>query len=267
VIFPDINLARRLEFHEAQSSVEHARLQARLYPWTRAVSQPFAGGQAVFCGRKNPLTQVVGLGLSGQVDPNDLEAIEAFYRARDQKMRIRVCPLAHASLRTLLNQRGYCVEDFLNVYVHELKTIQAPPAVPGLKISLATTEEARSWFKCVGAEGDWTEPDGIAFLLIRSTLSPGTRLFLAWRDGQIVGSGAITIRDGMAALMAGETLPIFRNEGIHTALLHARLKAAVEAGCDLAMIDASPGGASTGNILRAGFQLAYTSVSVLKRLV
>ena len=34
VLFPDFALARRLEFHEAWSSSEHARTQARLYPET-----------------------------------------------------------------------------------------------------------------------------------------------------------------------------------------------------------------------------------------
>jgi hypothetical protein len=43
-------VARRLELHEAWSSVEHAHVQAQLYPETGAVSQPIAGGVAVFAG-------------------------------------------------------------------------------------------------------------------------------------------------------------------------------------------------------------------------
>jgi GNAT superfamily N-acetyltransferase len=70
----------------------------------------------------------------------------------------------------------------------------------------------------------------------------------------------------VAALMAADTLPAFRHQGIHTALMQARLAKAVEAGCDLAMVHAAPGGQSEGNILRSGFQLAYTSVSLVKAL-
>jgi GNAT superfamily N-acetyltransferase len=63
--------------------------------------------------------------------------------------------------------------------------------------------------------------------------------------------------------MAADTLPAFRSRGIHTALVHARLAAAREAGCDLAMVHTRPGAVSQRNILRAGFQLAYTLGTLL----
>lgn len=267
MFFPDLALARRLEFHEAWSSVEHTRIQAQLYPQTGAVSQPIAEGYAVFCGQKSPLSQVYGLGLSSPVLATDLEAIEKFYRNRDRRVRVCVCPLADASLLCLLSERGYSVQDFMNVYIRQVKSLdQEPPTVSGLKIKVATSEEARYWFELLGAGGDWAEPDGITFMTIRCTLKSGTRLFLAWRDGQPVGGGALEIHDGMAALMAADTLPAFRHQGIHTALLHVRLAAAVEAGCDLAMVHTLPGAVSQRNILRSGFQLAYTSVSLLRML-
>jgi GNAT superfamily N-acetyltransferase len=175
--------------------------------------------------------------------------------------------LADPSLRCLLSERGYRVEDFMNVYVRQLKPLdQEPPTVPGLKIKVATSEDARYWFEQLGAGGDWTEPDGLSFMTIRSTLKSGTRLFLAWRDGQPVGGGALEVHNGMAALMAADTLPAFRNQGIHTALLNVRLAAAVEAGCDLVMVQTLPGAVSQHNILRSGFQLAYTSVNLLRML-
>ena len=141
MFFPDIILARHLEFHEAWSSVEHARIQAQLFPQTGATSVPIHEGAAVFCGEKSPLSQVYGLGLSGPVRASDVEA-----------------------------------------------------------------------------------------------------------------------------LMAADTLPDFRHQGIHTALMQVRLAAAAEAGCELAMVHGSPGGQSQGNILRSGFQLAYTSVALLRAL-
>jgi GNAT superfamily N-acetyltransferase len=70
---------------------------------------------------------------------------------------------------------------------------------------------------------------------------------------------------GIAARMAAGTLPEYRQQGIHTALLHARLQAALASGCDLAMVHSRPGAASQRDILRGGFQLVYT-VSKLTRL-
>ena len=80
--------------------------------------------------------------------------------------------------------------------------------------------------------------------------------------GQPVGSGALEVHDGVAALMAAETFTAYRHQGIHTLLLQARLAAAVEAGCDLALVHTRPGAASQRNVLRAGFQLVYTDVTL-----
>ena len=60
--------------------------------------------------------------------------------------------------------------------------------------------------------------------------------------------------------MAASTLPPFRNQGIHAALLHARLTAAREASCNLAMVHTRPGAASQRNVLRTGFALMYTTM-------
>ena len=127
-----------------------------------------------------------------------------------------------------------------------------------MRIRIATTDEAALWFKQAGAGGDWAEPDGLAFMQIRCALKSETALFLAWLMGRAVSGGALEVHNGVASLMAAQTLPAFRNQGIHTALLHARLMAAVKAGCDLAMVHTRPGAVSQRNVLRAGFQLAYT---------
>jgi GNAT superfamily N-acetyltransferase len=147
----------------------------------------------------------------------------------------------------------------MNVYARHVDSLEdESPIDPDARIQVATPDEAELWFEETGASGDWAEPDGLAFMLIRCTLKPETRLFLAWRNGRPVGGGALEIHSGVAALMAAETLPAFRSQGIHTALLRARLVAAHKAGCDLAMVHTRPGAASQRNVLRAGFQLVYT---------
>jgi GNAT superfamily N-acetyltransferase len=152
----------------------------------------------------------------------------------------------------------------MNVYTRQVDARQVddlggePPSVSGLSIQTATPDEARLWFEHEGSGGDWTEPNGLAFMTIRCTLKTDTQLFVAWLNGQPVGGGALETHDGVAALMAAGTLPAYRNRGIHTALLHARLAAAAEGGCDLAMVHTRPGAVSQRNVLRAGFQLAYT---------
>jgi len=264
VLFPDFSLAQRFEFHEAWSSGEHARTQAQLYPETGAVSLPICDGYLVYCGKKSPLNQVYGWGLSGPVLATELEMIETFYRSRELRPQVRVCPLADPSLFQLLGERRYIVQDHMNVYACQVDTLEEElPSVPGLSIQIATPDDAKLWFELDSAGGDWAVPDGISFMLIRTTLKPDSQLFLAWLNGQLVGSGALEIHDGMAALMAAGTLSAFRNRGVHTALLHARLAAATRAGCDLAMIHTRPGAMSQRNVQRAGFQLMYNVMTMV----
>ena len=264
MLFADLTLARRLEFHEAWSSVEHARVTVQLYPATGATTLPVAGGHAVFCGARSPLSQVYAAGLSGPVRAPDLEALEAFYRQRGCGVRVRVCPLVDRSLLQLLGARGYSVQDFMNVYAWRVSAAEdVAAAVAGLQIGVASPDQARGWFEQLGVAGDWAEPDGVAFMTIRCALKAGARLFLAWHDGRPIGGGALEIHDGLAALMAAETLPAFRNQGVQTALLRARLAAAAAAGCDLALVHTRPGAASQRNVQRAGFQLVYTTAELV----
>jgi GNAT superfamily N-acetyltransferase len=197
--------------------------------------------------------------LAGPAAATELDAIEALYRSHGLPVRIRVSPLADPASISLLSERGYVTAEFMNVYARELGPQgDSPAAPPGLTVRVATEAETRLWFMRSGAAGDWAEPDGVSFMTIRCTLKKGTRLFVAWLDGEPVGAGALEVHDGVAALMAASTLPAYQRQGAHAALLHARLAAALEAGCEVAMVHTRPGAASQRNVLRAGFPLMYT---------
>jgi GNAT superfamily N-acetyltransferase len=264
MLFPDIALAQRLEYHEAWSSSEHARTQAYLYPETGADTLPLGDGCLVFCGKKSPLSQAYGLGLSGPISTTELETIETFYRSRELKPRVQACTLADPSLFQLLGENHYIVQDYMNVYARQLDAFdERIPLRSDLNIQIASPDDAKRWYELNNVSGDWAEPDGLAFMLIRTTLKADTQLFLAWLHGELVGGGGLEIHNGVAALMAADTLPAFRKHGIHTALVHARVDAAVKAGCDLAMVHTRPGAVSQRNVLRAGFQLVYNEVTMI----
>jgi hypothetical protein len=55
-------------------------------------------------------------------------------------------------------------------------------------------------------------------------------------------------------------VPEGRTQGAQLALLDARLRYAVERGCDLAMMGAAPGSSSQRNAERHGFRIAYTRI-------
>ena len=257
--------ARRLDLAEAWSDVMHATVQAELYPETGAAYLSVAGGYATYCGRPSPLNRACGLGMSGPMTAADLDTLEAFCGDRGVDTRVRVCPHADVSLVRRLAERGFALAEFMNVYARPVADpLSAESTPPGVEVRVANETEARQWFELAGYAGDWAQPDGIAFMVIRTVLKPGARLFVAWKDGQPVGGGGLEIHEGVAALMAAATLPDYRRLGIHTALMRARLVAAAEEGCDIAMAHTRPGAMSRGNVLRTGFQLRYTTVDVVR---
>ena len=77
-------------------------------------------------------------------------------------------------------------------------------------------------------------------------------------DGQPVATGVVFIANGVALLAGASTIPNARRKGAQSQLLEARLRYAVEQGCDLAMMCALPGSPSQRNAQRNGFQIAYT---------
>ncbi len=260
MLMPDLELTRRIELHDAWSSAAQAEKQAQLYPETGAAILSLSSGCAVYCGQNSPfLSGVYGWGLNGPVSAVELAAVQAFFRSRGLPVRIHVSPLANRGFAHPPGRTRLHAGEFMNVYARQLGPLgDAPATAPGVTIRVATEEETRLWFTREGAGGDWAEPDGISFMTIRCTLKAGTRLFVAWVDGEPVGAGALEVHKGVAALMAASTLPAFRNQGIHAALLHARLSAAREEGCEFAMVHTRPGAASQRNVLRTGFALMYT---------
>jgi GNAT superfamily N-acetyltransferase len=77
-------------------------------------------------------------------------------------------------------------------------------------------------------------------------------------DGQPGAAGALFVHDGVALFAGATTAPEYRNRGLQSALLHARMQYAHEHDCDLAMMVAEVGSQSQRNAERAGFHIAYT---------
>ena len=88
------------------------------------------------------------------------------------------------------------------------------------------------------------------------------RCWLAWHDSEPAGAATLTIHDGVAGLFGASTRVPYRNLGVQHALIAARLAAAVNVGCDLAVVHTEPGSDSQRNVERLRFRLAYTEVTM-----
>lgn len=263
----DLNLARRIELAEAQAAAGAAEAMQRLKPEVVAAVERVAGGFAVYCGANSPVTQAVGLGLDGPVSEGEFQRLEDFYRSHNEPVRVETCPLADMTLFEHFGAQGYRVTEFSNVMARNLSRGEEFTFF-GREVSIERVDEKHldGWNLTVaqGFAESFPVSQEILDIMKMFALAPGNECYLARVGGKVAGGGTLSLRDGVAGLFGASTLPAFRNRGVQTALLCARLARAAEAGCELAACLARPGSTSQRNIVRRGFQVLYTRVKFEK---
>jgi GNAT superfamily N-acetyltransferase len=245
-MFSDTALAQRIEWGEALNTAGSGE------------SIAIAGGHANFAGVGSPVTHAVGLGMNGPVTAAEFDRMESFYRDRGSGVSVEVCPFADWSLFELLGERGYRIVECNNVL--------AGPVIggPDARARMADPGEEDLWSRTM-IKGFFPATD-----VTPEELDIGHRMFrlegaTAWMgmvDGRPVSAGTMNTRGKLALLFADSTLQEFRGQGLHLALIRARLQLAAKLGCDLATAATAPGSASQRNYERAGFHVVYTKLNM-----
>jgi len=201
--------------------------------------------------------------LSGAVSGEEFDRLEEFYFSRKETVRVETCPMADGSLIEHYRERDYYVSEFSNVMVRPVEQSVAAAALPdGIEIRKAADGEIDLWTLTVAQGFAEHFPVTQEILSVMRLFADGknTECYLARVDGKIAGGATLALRGRIAGLFGASTLPQFRNRGVQTALLEARMQRAAEKGCELAMSLALPGSASQRNITRRGFRTLYTRV-------
>ena len=266
--FVDKALARRLESVEEMPQVDCARMLQQLRPELGAAFEPICGGHMIFAGLNSPIGHAAGLGFDGPMTPADLDRLEAFYRSHNAPAQLDLCPLTDPSVLELVTARRYALAELNNVLYRSLNSAE-PVSVPaGIEIRPGTPEQAGEFSQILThsffEKGD--APEGFADMLAPLFQFPEALTFLASADGPIIAAaaGRIIPEHRVFALFGAGTLPEFRKRGIQTALLRTRMKAAAEAGCELAVVVTRGGTISERNCIRLGFQIAYSKATVIR---
>jgi GNAT superfamily N-acetyltransferase len=283
VLFADHALAWNLERAEAWSNSEYASAWRRLHPENGAVAQTIGDGLAVYTGVDSPVTQVVGLGMSGPVTSQHLDEIEGFFISRGAPVRILVCPLAHPTLLPELTARGYRALEFENVMARALSTpgpeqpadadptwpaalLRAEAAFSGISVRPVNPDEEEAYSRMVAyGFSAPREPRPVEMVLSGVPFAMDKTICLVARlQGEPAGGGALSLYEGVAIIFGDSTLPGYRGRGVQSALLRERLALATEHGCRWALAGAVPGGRSQHNQEYLGFQVMYTRVTMVK---
>lgn len=269
VLSADLSLAQRFERAEADACRRYVEARARVQPEVAASWIEVGGTYAMFDGVDSPLTQTFGLGLFAPTSAEHLELLERFFVERGAMTYHEVSPLADRALGAL-HARGYEPFESSNVLYQPLFLHQpflgpggrqvSTKVSPALQVRLTDPSEQEAWARAAAA--GWSDtPELQAFMLGfgRVTASAeGMSSFVAEVDGRVIATAAMMQHQGVALLAGASTIPSARGQGAQNALLNARLQAAIELGCDVAMIVTAPGSRSQRNAERNGFRVAYT---------
>lgn len=246
------HLSRRLERAQA---LQNDRLNAAAH----GRSHPVGGGFAHFRGPAHPLNQALGL-----IDPVSEPELEAVERFLGSPTVLELSPAADPSLWALLARRGYRVHQFQQLWVRHLPGA-ALPDDSAAEVRLALKEDADQYNRVVGAgfmeQQEWRsfEPPFSVSLEV-----PGLFGFLVSVDGEPAGGGLLGMVDGVALLSGDAVLPRFRGRGLQKVLVRARLRRALEEGCDLACAGTAPLTASQRTYEACGFRVAYPKLELAR---
>jgi GNAT superfamily N-acetyltransferase len=268
--FVDKALARRFEACEEMPQVLYARVFQQTRPTIGAEEREICGGHMIFAGLGSPIGRVTGAGLDRPLAAQDLDRVEQFYGSHHAPPQVDLCPLHDSAVFEMFKERGYGVAELNNVLYRPLDPEEKfRPAPAECELRRGRREEAevasalveRAFFP----EG---APQAFTGLIAPLYQMHGALTFVASVNGKMAacGAGLVIAEHRVFAVCGAGTLAEFRGRGLQTALLHARLAAAAEAGCEYAVVVTQAGTTSQRNCERLGFRLAYSKVTVIKNL-
>jgi hypothetical protein len=264
---PDTALARRLEgwaVSDFAAYVPACRADG-VYPDAEALR--VAGGVAVWFSEGNVMNGAFGLGMGDHpVEQEEVAALIAFFERHGMAPTCDVCPHTDASLLRWLAGYRFVATDFETVLYQPIPAALITPPAAGVTVRVARTDEDRDLWAVLEARGFTDDAPTADHVQLARDISrrSDALLFIGSVDGEPAGTGMLVISHGIAAFNGDSTLPAMRNRGVQSAILAERLVHAEAAGCELALIEAAPGGTSQRNQVRAGFRVAYTRVSLVR---
>ncbi|MDQ6421621.1 GNAT family N-acetyltransferase [Paenibacillus sp. LHD-117] len=198
--------------------------------------------------------------VKGALAPEDVEAAIAFYEKRERKAEFYVSPgVFRTETLKLLAERGYYQSAF-HVSMYAEPTFQDQQNDDVIQIRKLDSDELPVYAEihCLGTGLSIEGKDHVAANNRLLHERPGWHYYLGLSEGQAASVGVMFVKDDVASFTFAATLPEFRNKGLHTAMLRARLRDAREIGCRIVVAQCAFGSASHRNMERIGMNIGMT---------
>jgi hypothetical protein len=222
------------------------------------------GDFMLFAIKRSPMklhNRCLGMGLAQRPDRATLE--EAVSWLRDHCGQTWAIPLAagaqSSDLPGWLSEKGLVMKPGMARY-WRLASGQALEVDCRYEVQLVTRERATD-FGLVAKEG-FEMDEGFDTWRAALCGRPYWRTYVAYDGSAPIGVGAMFMKDGLAWLGIGTTLPAYRGRGVQSAVLARRVSDAAALGAKIVTVETfhasgQPPNSSTRNVIRAGFSLAY----------
>lgn len=257
------DIARRIESAGAFGTARAVRQLAETLGDPSYSALALEDGWLILTPLEVPLWGARGMGFEARLPDAALARMEQASFGARVPAQIDVCPLADEELGARLEARGYAASPGCEVWVRDA-TPAAPVDAPAGVIITAVdpTDDAQvTQFAELVARGyqeggpvaDWNMAIGR-----NAVRRPTRQAFVARVDGELAGGGVLGVTDGLASFTFMSTLPAHRRRGVQTALMRARLEAAIAAGAVHICVQCEVGSPTARNASRLGFRHAYT---------
>ena len=192
-------------------------------------------------------------------DIPQLDAILGYYATDDLEPTFYLSPLGFSeSVAAALAGRGFSQREFQQSILYGVPSSELTSPRPSITIERVGAENLDEYVRTVADGFEWpAEWRDAAMDEMRRGFSADQQRFLARLGGEAAAVATLRIRDGVASLGGGATVPRFRANGCHLALVRHRLDVAYMLGCTLVISGADFGSGSFRNQLRSGLRLAY----------
>jgi GNAT superfamily N-acetyltransferase len=259
LIHTNKDLALKLETAESLNQVSFVQSHNQLIADSQACFQKIGSGYAIFAGLDSPLTQIFGLALDGEFKAEQIDELEDFYKQRKAPVNLEVCHLSDITLSHLLIDRSYQITEYSNVLLRQINPEEHFELSNQNQIHKVGEDEIDDYAVVISEGFLETKdiPDSFPELFKVCFNQPNCSIFGARKNDRPAGGGALFLQGDVALLGGASTLPEYRNQGIQTDLLKARLAQAQAVSCQWAMVTTSPGSVSQKNVERQGFQVVY----------